>query len=254
MAAVRRRPSIRLASALRENLRRFRGLAQQTVRDPTPDRVHDLRVVTRRIRAGFWLIPTAHRTRAIRRSRRELQRLASTLGQQRKYDVALDDATRYRCPARAIAQRRHIARRRVVRALRDKDQRRYARHLERAIEDVPARTWLFASRISELARRLHVAMRHPPRTDAARHLLRIRVKKARYLLEAARRPAARLERLQDHLGRWHDLTVLSGLTRRGKPVVAARAREWRLAERCLRPALRQATHELSGLIAARDER
>lgn len=250
---MHRARSIGLAPALRKSLTQFRRLTAQTARRPTPDRVHDLRVVTRRVRAILWLVPRSERSRGIRRARRDLQRLATILGEQRKYDVALEDAERYNRPTRAIERKLSAARRKVIRAVRHKDRRRYARHLERALDDFSALQEAgFAPRIAELAARLGAAMRQPPKTNAARHRLRINVKKARYLLEAARRPAARLERLQDHLGRWHDLMVLSTVTGRRVNVTAACARERRLADRCLRPALHEALRELSRLTTPRD--
>jgi len=243
----------RLVSTLRDNLDRFRKLADETARDPTPDRVHDLRVVTRRIRADFWLVPRPHRSRAIRRARRDLEHLAAILGEQRKYDVAMGDAARYGSQTRRIEQRLQVAQRKVSRALGDKDRRRCARRLTRAISDLnELDNAVLGSRVPRLARRLEVARHCPPKTNAARHRLRIDVKRARYLLEATRRPAAHLERLQDHLGRWHDLMLLLKVAGRRKAVTAACAREWRLAKRCLQPALRQAMREL--LLLVTDER
>jgi CHAD domain-containing protein len=134
--------------------------------------------------------------------------------------------------------------------LRPKKRIRSINHLQRAARDVSSLdTHVVLSQVRRLRDRLQRAIVHPPTTNRARHLLRINVKKARYVLEATGRPVTPLVKLQDHLGRWHDLMVLSSVAGRTSQVTRARNREWMIARRLVRPALRRAIHSLADLRA-----
>jgi CHAD domain-containing protein len=241
--------TVDLAGVLEAGSRRLKTLAKQTAHAPTADHVHDLRVVTRRLRADFWVIPPQRRSTAVRRARRDLERLGEILGEQRKYDVALADAHRFHAPTTRIRRRLDAARRHVVAALRRGRRRTHLRHLRRAVRDArrldPA---VIRLGIARLRRRLAHALQRPPARNQTRHRLRINVKRARYLLEAAGRPVAPLVTLQDALGRWHDLMVLAEISGRTAGLAEARADAWRKAERQLRPGLRSAIRGLTALI------
>jgi CHAD domain-containing protein len=243
--------TIDIAAVLRADLEQFRQTARLATRRPTADRVHDARVATRRLRADLWLIPKPRRTRVMRKARRDLEVLAAVLGEQRKYDVALEDAKRLDRPTRAIKEHRIVARRAVVKLLRSDIARRCQRRIRRSIRDAAALPPAALDvRIHVLCERLERARRRPPRTNTGRHRLRIDVKKARYLLDAGRHPLGGLATLQDRLGRWHDLMVFSELSGRHRDVIAACRREWRMAERHLEPALRRAIPRLRSLMMA----
>jgi CHAD domain-containing protein len=125
---------------------------------------------------------------------------------------------------------------------------RYMSHLRRAARDVSSvDTHVVLSQVRRLQNRLQRALNHPPTTNRARHRLRINVKKARYVLEATGRPVTPLVKLQDHLGRWHDLMVLSSVAGPTSQVTEALNREWMIARRLVRPALRQAIRSLPDL-------
>jgi len=223
-----------IATNLAKTAQEFRNLSKRASEDPTPDRVHDLRVLTRRIRADLWLVPPSLRTRAIRRSRSELRKLARQLGEQRKYDVAREDAIRFKRETKEIMERLKVARSDVARALTSKKRKRYRTHINRAVSDanrISASSYI--PRIETLKKELVRSRNHPPITGSARHHLRIEVKKARYLLQALGRDVPSLNSLQEHLGRWHDLTVLSGLTGHPRELVKAKEREWKKAKRSL---------------------
>ena len=240
--------TIDLASTLRAGVRRFCQLVRQTAHHPTQDHVHDLRVLTRRLRADLWLVPTSARSRAIRRARHDLQRLGTVLGTQREGDVALEDAVGFGRDRGVIERRLGAARGQVIRSLRPKKRMRYINHLQRAARDVSSvDTHVVLSQVRRLQDRLQRAIEHPPTTNRARHRLRISVKKARYVLEATNCPVTPLVKLQDHLGRWHDFMVLSSVAGRTSQITRARNREWMMARRLVRPALRQAIHSLSAL-------
>lgn len=234
--------------SLIEQARRFRRLSKQTFRNPNSEHVHDLRVVTRRLRTDFWLIPKADRTRCIRKSRDELRHLARVLGAQRKYDVALQDATHFLVNSEKIERRLKASRKGVLASLQPKKRKRYSAHLKRAVykaAQIPGLS--LGPQIEVLARGFAFALRTPPKRNTAIHRLRIELKKARYLLEAFGHRVPEIVKLQDHLGRWHDLMVLSGLCGHPPNVVAAQKSELRRAERILKDSLIKTNLALSSL-------
>ncbi len=237
-----------LTKSLQKSSKHFGGMMKKTFRKPTAGHVHDLRVLTRRLRTDFWLVPKAERTKDIRKVRRELERLAKVLGEQRKYDVAQEDAAHYMVGTKEIKHRLHEARASVRKALIPKRRKSCIAHLKRAIRDTNGiAVSSFVPRIASLRSQLVRSAEHPPRDRAARHLLRIRVKKARYLLEAFSHEIPKLNSLQEHMGRWHDLMVLSDLAGQPKKVIEAGRREWLAAERGLQSTLSQTDRVLASL-------
>ena len=225
----------------------FEPLARKSFRHPTADNIHDLRVLTRRIRTDLWLVPKSSRSKSIRRSRIELAHLADVLGKQRKYDVALVDAAQYHKDAKDLKSRLTKARREVRKSLRDR--KIYSADVEMAVRDMKRmRPAVFVPRIVTLQRSLSAAAEHLPRSNEARHRLRIQFKKARYVLDAFGHKDRILKELQEHLGRWHDLITLASLTSTDRILKAAQRREWTLAENLIRPESRRAVKALSNVI------
>lgn len=238
-----------LESSLRDGVKKFNSLSKETHRRPKANNVHDLRVVTRKLRADLWLIPKAQRTDAIRKARRDLKQLGQVLGEQRQCDVALEDAIHYKRKTKHIKRQRDTARKKVLAVLRKKKRESYTGNLKQAIRDIhDISPRSFSPRIDNLRHQLVRAMKSPPRTSLARHQLRIRVKRARYVLEAFHHEIPRLTSLQDRLGRWHDLVVLSAMSGYPKKVIDARNREWRLAERSLGATLGHTSKALRAVV------
>lgn len=231
-----------------ECAKEFDRLARKTALRPTEDHVHDLRVLTRRLRADLWLVPKSRRTRRMKKARRDLKQLASVLGEQRKYDVALEDATHYHRGTKKIKSCLKTARKNVKRALLKQKRKSYSLEIKKAVRDMNRLSAAsFVPHILAVKRSLGSASRRPPRTANARHHLRIEIKKARYILDTLNNDVPSLNRLQEHLGRWHDLVVLSGLSRADKSLSIAREREWNTAEHLLKPTIRQTTRSLDAL-------
>jgi CHAD domain-containing protein len=184
----------------------------------------------------------------VRIAKRELGELAEVLGEQRKYDVALADAARFRRKPEPIRARLVKAREGVRRALGKRGRRLHLVHLERALRDwnrVSATA--FVPRLEKLRNALERAGRRPPRSNRGRHRLRLEVKKARYVLELAGRKIPSLKSMQEHLGRWHDLVVLADLTGETRGLVAARNKEWRCVTQMLSATIRVTARALKEL-------
>jgi CHAD domain-containing protein len=200
--------------------------------------VHQTRVATRRLREA---LPIVAKGRTARKLRRMARRLTRTLGPVRELDVALLTLDEFAgdVPRSAITCLR--------RSVTDERRRLHAelvRRIDRCDFDKLQRKALAAARDGKAPR---ATLRHERRIAAARtraarraahlrvtienaagmylpdrlHEVRIAVKKLRYALEVARelsgsRATARIEtlkRMQDLLGRMHDLEVLIARTR-----------------------------------------
>lgn len=238
-----------IARFVDERIDRFEKLARKTRRKPSPDHVHDLRVLARKFRSDFGLIATPLCDEKLRRVRRNLRRLGRILGEQRKYDVAMEDAERFHKETKELSHARKKSRKQVQRLLTGRRRKAYVRLLKKAARSTsrldPA---AIAPSMERIRLDLLDTLERPPGTNRRRHALRISAKKARYCLEALGEKVPGLDKLQDHLGKWHDLLVLEELIGRSKELTAARNGEWNRVERLLEPVLRKTAAALDHVL------
>jgi CHAD domain-containing protein len=225
-----------LAKAIDEEL----ALAERAATEPTAanaDDIHDLRVATRRLRAGLELWLASSPGKKLDRSRKTLRRLGRRLGSLRETDVNLLQLRELAPPNSAgsvaveFALASETRRRRRRASSLDKELRRVdlpdlSRDIRSEIEDAldssPGPIPLDAVARKELAERvprlealLGRALLHPSRKGL--HLLRIELKKFRYSAELCS-PAydgrrfpqllKRLKSVQDALGLVQDASAL----------------------------------------------
>jgi CHAD domain-containing protein len=202
--------------------------------------VHQARVATRRIREALPLVAPGKSGKSLTKS---VRRLTRALGRVRELDVALLNLDQLRnsgdVPLAAVARLRQLVteeRQRLgMEMVRRLQQYNLAKLQKKAVEAArhgPVRTGTgdpahrVAAAMARAARRA-VALRAAMDNAAGIYLpdrlheVRIAVKKLRYALEIARdlsrsRAAARirtLKRVQDLLGRMHDLEMLISRTR-----------------------------------------
>jgi CHAD domain-containing protein len=237
MPAARRAPSSLLLQQRVAALRRqLSGARNGEVRA-----VHQARVATRRLREALPLMPAGKSGRRLERVAREL---TGVLGTVRELDVALEmldglagtdgvSSAAVTCLHRAIATERRALQRDSARRMDEYDIERLERKVLRALERNRDRQARPVDRHAQVLAARRRAARRAARLDAAMdsagaiylperlHQVRIAVKKLRYALEIARdlsgsRAEVRirfLQRMQDLLGRMHDLEVLIARTR-----------------------------------------
>jgi len=236
--------SERLAQALDEQVRRFARAIGRARRSEVTG-VHQARVASRRIREMLPLVggpptgPTSDERR-VRRTRRDVRRIAGALGAVRELDVTrgllADEEARYAWAAAAVARLRLAldAERRVrhgefIEALRETGSRALLRDLRRAVAGIAGEADALDQKLDARRRKraasLALTLRElgtlyvPDRL----HAVRVAGKKLRYSLEterAVRRSAVArdirtLTVMQEHLGRLHDLQVLQDRLRAG---------------------------------------
>ena len=227
-----------------KRLETFAELTAKRAADLSTEDVHHLRVTTRRLRASLWVLRHCVDNKSAQRAHRELRAIGKVLGERRMWDIALRDAEAYGGKTGEIEKRGKRATARVKRALWVGRGRGLVEDLRKMEKTIPG---MMLERLApwlqgyewELAYRLL----HRPKTPVERHELRIQAKKIRYVLECLGRRSLALEKLQDHLGREHDLAVVREIigAKRGmaRDERTSRASANRIMPRALRSAMRQ---------------
>ena len=234
-----------LAEQFRKQVRAFEVLARRTCKAPTPTRVHDLRVLTRRLRALVWVGRRVAGVELLLVLRKRLRKLGRALGERRLYDVAVADARTYQLDAASLAGRREHALQPVLKLLKADRQRRLAALLKRAARGLKAKPLApLAENLDDLARGLAQALKRAPRGKAEMHELRIAAKKVRYVFEILGRGVGELRDLQGLLGRAHDLEVLQELLGAQARVAADEAKARARAKRKMRGVVARALKTL----------
>jgi len=218
--------------------------ARGVLESDDPEYLHQLRVGLRRLRA----LLRAYRVES-KPLRKELRRFAPPLGEARDWDVFC--AWLGRSPLRGAAEARRAEARKAARATVASPA--FARILQpQALRTKRALKDDFAlDALARLQRKARKAAREIDWRDAAaRHELRIRLKRLRYACDAVLTLPPELETLQDTLGELNDLDVAATLLaelggeRRLARRIAARERrligrlprEWQAFDRRTLPA------------------
>lgn len=209
-----------------------------------PEGVHDMRVATRRLRAGLKVLEeTVYESDKAGKIRRKLRALANALGETRDSDVFLEHLERYMAglpgeklagiePLReAILERREAGRKHMLKVLDKKQTSRTLDKLEKFLktpgagvlpppedsnEAAPTLVRHFSG--SAILRRYEAVRAYETRFPASPevlHRLRVACKRLRYTLEffeeallgEAKSLIEQLVEVQDHLGAMHDQQV-----------------------------------------------
>lgn len=216
-----------------------------TMHSRNPEFLHQLRVGLRRLRSALRTFAPLVSKSSVRPVARELKAIVARLGSARDWDVFHEMLSQRIAPApgrklemtrllRKVGARRSAARAQAREALASAAFQKFILHLMRWTEQAPwRRSEALRRAVAQpagqfgrraLARHERKALRHAQRIDwadpAARHRLRILVKRLRYACEffsaalpakATRRYLERLEAVQDVLGELNDIAVAGRL-------------------------------------------
>ena len=236
----------RLARLLRLQARELVRLGRRTRKRLDADEVHDLRVLTRRLRAALWVGRFFASKNALLRARNGLRKLGRILGERRLLDVTLRDAEAYRLDAAGLQPRHRRSERAVRKNLAPLVLSSLAKELRLAACALGSTTKRsLPEGLAQRAGALRLALARAPRSKAQLHGLRIEAKKVRYVLGCLGRQGELLKPLQDRLGRCHDLEVLQRLLGRCPRAAEDEARERAAARRCAARSVARALGELA---------
>ena len=198
--------------------------------------VHQARVASRRLREAVPVLTAGLKGSKAGKARRKIRRITQALGAIRELDVtiALIDelAARNTLPRLALEEvrgrvmkeqerRRRVMIKRVGRVNTDKLDRRL-RSVAESLQSAETEGWreALAARLLKRSKTLETAIESagPLYEQERLHRVRIAAKKLRYALEIAAESGARaaivpvrtMKRVQDTLGRLHDLQVVQG--------------------------------------------
>jgi CHAD domain-containing protein len=221
--------------------------------------IHDLRVLTRRLRAAVWVVRRLELRVPCGKLRRLLRCWGRALGERRTLDVARRNARRRGLDAGPLAGPRRLAGRTVRAELTADRCRRFAELLRKAVRDllrlarsrtVAGGAPMLARDLAARRRRLRAALTAAPRGKEALHALRIEAKKTRYVLDALGARGEVLKGLQAYLGRAHDLEVLRQYLHCGAEVAQDELWAQRKALKVMREAVAEAEGELRNALMA----
>ncbi len=193
--------------------KQFSRLARRVRKSSNPEDLHDLRVLTRRFRAVIWLSRHSRGGPRLGRLKKMLRDLGKALGERRALDVMAKDAVRYGLRRRDLDHKLKLdmkkARGKIMTALSKRrlcELERLLSHARDRLRDRQAEDFSLA--VSELIAKSVELQALRPKQAKEWHLLRIEVKKIRYASELLKVKTSELKRVQDLLGRGHDLDVL----------------------------------------------
>lgn len=234
------RQNSRVTSAL---LARRAGALKRHLRgamDGNAHGVHQARVASRRLREAVPVLTTGVKGTKAKKARGKIRRLTRALGTVRELDVTLqiiDDLTARETLPRAALEdvrghvvaerekRRDVMLKRVAQVNLEKLDKRLA-GMGAVLSQADSEAWRKAlgSRLIKRAKALHAAMSEAGRMYSPEHLHKVRIaaKKLRYGMElaydagvkAAAAPVRTVKRVQETLGKLHDLQVLQSYVAR----------------------------------------
>lgn len=237
----------RLDRYLSKNGRKFIGLLKKVRRKLLPADLHELRILTRRLRAVVWISRHSSNGPSLKRLRVELRDLGHVLGERRTLDVMRRDARRYRMSADRLDFRSVRAAKQVRRSLRRQKRERLSELLEDAtkkLSSVESHDACLA--VAEMVARTRELGKTRPQTPQEWHRVRIEVKKIRYAAEALGLKMPELKKIQDILGKGNDLQVLRDSLGDKRGLARDENRRWTQARRKMPQVLSRAEKKLRG--------
>jgi CHAD domain-containing protein len=233
-----------LAALLKRQTRRLESLLDKPRKAASGKRLHQLRVLTRKIRALLWLAWGEKAPKAPARLEWLLDRLARRLGKLRTLEVALLDAKRFHLKLPKIKEQ--LKRDRKNLRLRSATQQRLeslARESRRDLKRHPPSLGLLRRRVLGLSRAL-LAAPNPAKRDL--HPIRIELKRLRYALEALGLAEGKLPLLLAALGELHDLEALEKMAGPNEALI----RQQKALAQKVRDSLAPSLRELAAALAS----
>ncbi len=232
----------------KDEVGKFGRLLRGQTKSITYEGTHELRVSTRRLCAQLGMIEKSTAHQLVVNAKNNLKKLARALGVRRQWDVALKGAHKYCLKDGKLRKGQRdagVKLRRLLLSAGVKALPGQFAAFERTLRD--EKIQIHADQLKKMRRRLKSWLKQKKFSAKELHQLRISTKKIRYAFECMGLPVEDLKDLQDHLGKSHDLTVLSEYFDQVKSVRKANHKERHQAKKHIRPALRSGLEVLEVL-------
>ena len=228
-----------------EQIEKFKSLARKVAKGQKRSDVHDLRVVTRRLRVIFWLMKQSKSVKIPAKTRSSLRKLGRSLGERRQLDVAIRDAAYYKLNAAKLEPLHRESSTALSSFLTSKKIDKLAKELRRIRQELICFSiFNFSKPMQTLLFKLNQWTAFPS-NKAELHEFRIQIKKILYALEAVGQPVLPLTRIKDCLGRAHDLEALGKYFRNARRIRTDETQKIKGAEKLFKPAVFFAMKKLS---------
>lgn len=196
---------------LKKKISSMRDLTEEVAESPKAKKVHGLRIMTRQLRAGTWLLEKQKATLDFdpKETKKTLKKLGRKLGKSRELDVLKKDSKIYSFKDKKIDNQGDKINRKLQKTLTKK----FRQNLEKDL-GVIAQHWRVPPppEIRRIREKILLAIKkwpeEFPQDKSALHRIRIDAKKMIYRLELLGEHNQDLKDLQRHLGRVHDLEIL----------------------------------------------
>lgn len=173
-----------------DQIEKFVKLLKQAKKKPRPETIHKIRTTIRRLN--------------ILMAKKEIKKLMQALGRERDLHVAQELARSFGLSTKNIKHKNKIQRDSALKEIKTFD----LKVLE--LKDDPQMLTRFKRAMGKLNLKLEKFSRYSL-DKKEMHQFRILLKKIRYGLEAVGQSSPRLEEMQEHLGKIHDIDVLQSM-------------------------------------------
>ncbi|MDG0818267.1 CHAD domain-containing protein [Bdellovibrio svalbardensis] len=199
----------KFATTCRQRFKEFTQKCKESVRHPTPQNIHQLRILNRRIRSIFWIIKQETNIDLPSGVQKKAALFGKELGALREIDVLIKDAAYYNLSDSKLPGKRS----RKARKLQDSIEREFLPVLNRDLRKLingaePLPSINYKELRSTLKKALKKWPKRLPKKKEKQHQIRIDAKKTIYRMELLGAKSVQLRLLQKSLGRVHDLEVL----------------------------------------------
>jgi len=237
----------KIGSHFKQEVRHFANLLGRVSCKQKIEDVHQLRVSGRRLRALLWVLQNQNRITESKALKKSLKKLGRKLGDRRQLDVALKDARHFHLKTKKIKQLKKSRGDKLAKFIKNGEPERVLLDLRDLATHLSVKTKSNQIIKNQLRKDLEPWLHSRPKSRLDFHHLRIDAKKVRYVFEALNIPSQNLEKLQDKLGKFHDLQVLKGYTKKNKAIKRAEKKTLKKANKLIRPALESSVEVLKTL-------
>lgn len=236
-----------LEEHFREQIKTFTHHLETQSHQLSVEGVHQLRVTARRLRAMLLLLEeNGHPVSPHLKD--SLKILRQALGDRRQWDVAIKGAQKYHLKEDHLMMDQEVAGLLLKDTLKDPGVRALPKELNELDLSLKNKNiQIQENSLKKMRKEMKSWLKSKNLSAQEMHELRIATKKIRYAFEALDLPTAKLESLQDHLGKSHDLMVLCEYFDTPKSVKRDEKRERKKAKKQIRPALRSSLDVLESL-------